>query len=49
MQKVGLKRTAICQRMREGRFPRSRSLGPGCTVWIEVEIDESMEKVAHSL
>ena len=28
IQKVGLKRTAIYQRMREGRFPRSRSLGP---------------------
>jgi prophage regulatory protein len=27
MARVGLRRTAIYQRMREGRFPRSRSLG----------------------
>ena len=48
MQKVGLKRTAIYQRMREDRFPRSRSLGPRCTVWVEAEIDEWIKKVAHS-
>ena len=39
MARVGLRRTAIYQRMREGRFPRSRSLGPRCTVWVEAEID----------
>ena len=40
MKRVGLKRTAIYQRMREGRFPKSRSLGPRCTVWVEAEIDD---------
>lgn len=39
MARVGLKRSAIYQRMSDGRFPRSRSLGPKCTVWIEAEID----------
>ncbi len=38
MARVGLRRTAVYQRMREGRFPQSRSLGPRCTVWVEVEI-----------
>ena len=40
--RVGLKRSAIYQRMREGRFPRSRSLGAKCTVWLESEIDAWM-------
>nr|WP_293845044.1 AlpA family phage regulatory protein [Sphingopyxis sp.] len=35
MERVGLRRTAIYQRMREGRFPQSRSLGSRCTVWVE--------------
>ena len=39
MARVGLKRSAIYQRMSEGRFPRSRSLGPRYTVWIESEIE----------
>lgn len=38
--RVGLKRSAIYQRMSEGRFPRSRSLGPKCAVWVESEIDD---------
>lgn len=40
MHRVGLKRSAIYQRMSEGRFPKSRSLGPKCAVWVEAEIDE---------
>lgn len=38
--RVGLKRSAIYQRMSEGRFPKSRSLGPKCAVWVEAEIDD---------
>ncbi|MGI9375824.1 MAG: AlpA family phage regulatory protein [Tsuneonella suprasediminis] len=38
--RVGLRRSAIYQRMSEGRFPRSRSLGPKCAVWVEAEIEE---------
>lgn len=45
MARVGLRRTAIYQRMREGRFPRSRSLGPRCTVWVEAEINAWIEQV----
>ncbi len=38
--RVGLGRSTIYKRMSEGRFPKSRSLGPKCTVWIEAEIEE---------
>jgi len=47
MARVGLKRSAIYQRMTEGRFPKSRSLGTKCTVWIESEIDEWIRRVAR--
>lgn len=46
MARVGLKRSAIYQRMSEGRFPKSRSLGPKCAVWIEAEIDDWVNQVA---
>lgn len=39
MARVGMKRSAIYQRISEGRFPRSRSLGPKCAVWVESEIE----------
>ena len=45
--RVGLKRSAIYQRMSDGRFPRSRSLGPKCTVWVETEIDEWIRGVVE--
>lgn len=44
--RVGLKRSAIYQRMSEGRFPKSRSLGPKCAVWVESEIDDWIHAVA---
>ena len=44
--RVGLKRSAIYQRMSEGRFPKSRSLGPKCAVWVEAEIDAWIRKIA---
>lgn len=47
MDRVGLKRTAIYQRMREGRFPKSRSLGPRCTVWLEAEVNEWVRNVCE--
>ncbi len=46
MARVGLKRSAIYQRMSEGRFPKSRSLGGKCTVWIEAEIDAWINSIA---
>ncbi|WP_300496783.1 AlpA family transcriptional regulator [Sphingomonas sp.] len=48
MARVGLKRSAIYQRMSDGRFPRSRSLGPKCTVWVEAEIDAWIKRVASA-
>ena len=46
MARVGMKRSAIYQRMSEGRFPKSRSLGPKCAVWVEKEIDDWINSVA---
>lgn len=43
MDRVGLKRSAIYQRMTEGRFPKSRLVGPRYTVWLESEIDAWIE------
>lgn len=48
MARVGLKRSAIYQRMSEGRFPRSRSLGGKCAVWVESEIDAWIGDVVAS-
>jgi prophage regulatory protein len=47
MARVGMKRSAIYQRMSEGRFPKSRSLGPKCAVWVEKEIEEWIEQVVR--
>lgn len=46
--RVGLRRSAIYQRMSEGRFPRSRSLGPKCVVWVEAKIDDWMREIVSS-
>lgn len=46
MKRVGLSRSAIYKRMAESRFPRSRSLGPKCVVWLDSEIDEWIESIA---
>lgn len=45
-QRVGLSRASIYKRMSEGRFPKSRSLGSRCAVWIEAEIDDWIALVA---
>jgi prophage regulatory protein len=46
MARVGMKRSAIYQRMSEGKFPRSRSLGPKCAVWVEAEINAWIDSIA---
>lgn len=46
MSRVGLKRSSIYQRMSEGRFPKSRSLGPKCAVWVEAEVDNWINGVS---
>lgn len=48
MSRVGLRRSAIYQRMSEGRFPKCRSLGPKCSVWVEAEINAWIEAIARS-
>lgn len=47
--RVGIKRSMIYRLMGEGRFPRSRSLGPKCAVWVESEIDDWVKAVADAL
>jgi prophage regulatory protein len=44
--RVGIKRSMIYRLMSEGRFPKSRSLGPKCAVWVESEIDDWAKAVA---
>lgn len=46
MKRVGLSRSAIYKRMAEKRFPKSRSLGPKCAVWVEEEIDNWISSIA---
>jgi prophage regulatory protein len=48
MGRVGLGRSAIYQRMSEGRFPRNRSLGPKCSVWVEAEVNAWIAEVICS-
>ncbi|AMG75183.1 MULTISPECIES: AlpA family phage regulatory protein [Sphingomonadales] len=47
IDRVGLRRSAIYQRMSEGRFPKSRSLGPKCAVWVEAEINDWIDEIAR--
>ncbi|MCZ8370543.1 MAG: AlpA family transcriptional regulator [Porphyrobacter sp.] len=47
MERVGLRRSAIYQRMSEGRFPKCRALGPKCSVWVEAEINAWIQSVAE--
>ena len=45
MDRVGLRRTAVYERVKEGEFPKPRSLGPRCSVWVESEIDEWVNRI----
>lgn len=47
ISRVGLRRSAIYQRMSEGRFPKCRSLGAKCSVWVESEINAWIEAVTR--
>lgn len=47
MDRVGLRRSAIYQRMSEGRFPKCRALGPKCSVWVEAEINAWIQAVVE--
>lgn len=48
MNRVGLSRSAIYKRMSEGTFPKSRSLGPKCAVWVESEINDWICRTADT-
>lgn len=48
MNRVGLRRSTIYHRMSEGRFPKCRSLGPKCAVWVEAEINDWIDGVIRS-
>lgn len=45
--RVGLSRSTIYKRMSEGRFPKSRSLGPKCAVWVDAEIEEWVSAISQ--
>jgi len=47
--RVGLKRSSIYQRMSEGRFPKSRSLGPKYAVCVKAEIDGWIGEVSKTI
>jgi len=49
MDRVGLRRSAIYQRMSEGRFPKCRSLGPKCSVWVEAEINDWINSISKRI
>lgn len=48
MDRVGLRRSAIYQRMSEGRFPKCRTLGAKCSVWVEAEINAWIDSIVCS-
>ncbi|MFC3096209.1 helix-turn-helix transcriptional regulator [Alteraurantiacibacter palmitatis] len=48
MNRVGLRRSAIYQRMSEGRFPKCRTLGAKCSVWVEAEINAWIDGIVRS-
>ena len=49
IDRVGLRRSAIYQRMSEGRFPKCRTLGPKCSVWVEAEINAWIRSVSEQI
>ena len=40
LDRVGVSYVSIWQWMRQGKFPRTREVGPGRVAWLESEIDE---------
>jgi prophage regulatory protein len=45
-KRVPLGRTTIWRMMQEGRFPQSRRIGKVATAWLEIEVDEWIQKRA---
>lgn len=48
MDRVGLRRTAVYERVKAGEFPKPRSLGPRCSVWVEAEVDAWVNQVIEN-
>lgn len=48
IERVGIKRSMIYRLMGEGRFPRSRSLGAKCALWVESEIDDWVNAIEEA-
>lgn len=47
--KVGIGRTTIYEKIKQGQFPKPIALGPQSVAWIESEISEWMEqRIAES-
>ncbi len=45
IRKVGLSKTTIYKRAREGSFPKPVDLGGGQTAWVESEIDSFIDNL----
>ena len=46
LDRTGLSRSTVYQRVAEGRFPKSVSLGARAVGWVEAEVDEW---IAHQI
>ena len=47
--KVGIGRTSIYQKIKQGQFPKPIALGPQSVAWIESEVEEWMgERITES-
>jgi prophage regulatory protein len=44
IERVGLSRSAIYQRIKDGEFPKPISLGGRAVAWVSSEIDEFIER-----
>ena len=44
--RVGLSRSTIYKHMAEGSFPKARSIGRKCSVWVEEEIEHWIAQIA---
>ncbi len=44
-EKVGLSRSTVLNRVKEGTFPKSLKTGPRRVAWLESEIDEWIKEL----
>jgi prophage regulatory protein len=48
IHRVGLKKTAIYERIKRGDFPKSRSLGGKRVAWVQSEISAWIQNIAQT-